>query len=99
MAGIGISWAAILTMPYAILSSVLPAKRTGIYMGLFNLTVVIPQIFSGLFSGLILKGIFNEKAIMVIVLAGVMMLIGSVAVFFVKDKSSQQNQKLESHGH
>jgi len=99
MAGIGISWAAILTMPYAILSSVLPAKRTGIYMGLFNLTVVIPQIFSGLFSGLILKGLFNEKAIMVIVLAGVMMLIGSVAVFFVKDKSSQQNQKLESHGH
>jgi maltose/moltooligosaccharide transporter len=86
MIGIGIAWAAILALPYAILSSVLPAGKTGIYMGLFNLTVVIPQILSGLFSGLILNYVFNNQAIYVLILAGICMILGAVSVFFVKEK-------------
>jgi maltose/moltooligosaccharide transporter len=85
MFGVGISWAAILSMPYAILSGSLPAKRMGIYMGLFNLTVVIPQIISGLFGGLILKNFFGGEAIYILIFAGVTMLIGSLTVPFVKD--------------
>ncbi len=86
MVGIGIAWAAILALPYAILSSVLPSGKTGIYMGLFNLTVVVPQILSGLFSGLILKYIFNNQAIYILILAGICMILGAVSVFFVKEK-------------
>lgn len=87
MLGVGFAWAAILSMPYAILSGSLPAKRMGIYMGLFNLTVVIPQIISGLFSGLMLKYFFHENAIYMLVIAGCTMLLGSFAVPFVKDVS------------
>lgn len=88
MLGIGFAWAAILSMPYAILSGSLPARRMGIYMGIFNLTVVIPQIISGLFGGLILKNFFHEQAIYILVLAGIIMIIGGFAVPFVKDVSA-----------
>lgn len=91
MVGIGFAWAAILAMPYAILSGVLPAKSMGVYMGLFNLTVVIPQIISGVFGGTILKVFFQEQAIYILVLAGVLMLLGSVSVFFIK---TQEDSKL-----
>jgi len=94
MIGIGAAWAAILAMPYAILSGSLPPKRMGIYMGLFNLTVVIPQIISGIFGGLILKYVFNQNAIMILVLCGILMILGSVAVFFVKDISAHENETL-----
>jgi maltose/moltooligosaccharide transporter len=76
-------------MPYAILSGSLPAKRMGVYMGLFNLTVVIPQIISGLFGGLILKNFFHEQAIYILVFAGCIMILGSLAVPFVKDVSAE----------
>lgn len=89
MVGVGFAWAAILSMPYAILSGSLPAKRMGVYMGLFNLTVVVPQIISGLFGGLILKNYFHEQAIYVLVLAGCFMILGSFAVPFVKDVSAE----------
>jgi len=91
MVGIGFAWAAILAMPYAILSGVLPAKSMGVYMGLFNLTVVIPQIISGVFGGTILKVFFHEQAIYILVLAGILMLLGSVSVFFIK---TQEDSKL-----
>ena len=84
MAGIGIAWAGILAMPYAILSGSIPAKRMGIYMGLFNLTVVVPQILSGVFGGPMLRTFFGGQAIYILILAGIFMIIGSVTVFFVK---------------
>jgi maltose/moltooligosaccharide transporter len=100
MLGVGIAWAAILSMPYAILSGSLPAKRMGIYMGLFNLTVVIPQIISGLFGGVILRNFFSEKAIYMLVFAGCIMILGSIGVLFVKDVSAETTiQKGGSGGH
>lgn len=85
MIGVGIAWAAILAMPYAILSSTLPADKTGVYMGIFNFTIAAPQIVSGLVAGQILKYVFNNEAIYIIVLAGVCMILGAVSVVFVKD--------------
>lgn len=85
MIGVGIAWAAILAMPYAILSSSLPADKTGVYMGIFNFTIAAPQIVSGLVAGQILKYVFNNEAIYIIVLAGVCMVLGAVSVMFVKD--------------
>ena len=92
MVGIGIAWAGILTMPYAILSGSIPAKRMGIYMGLFNLTVVVPQIISGVFGGPILKSFFGGQAILILVLAGVIMILGALSVYFVKDISAETSK-------
>ncbi|MBN2486267.1 MAG: SLC45 family MFS transporter [Bacteroidales bacterium] len=85
MVGVGIAWAAILALPYAILSGSLPAKRMGIYMGLFNLTVVVPQILSGVVGGPLLKSFFGGQAIYVLLLAGASMVMGGLAVFMVKE--------------
>ena len=85
MVGVGIAWAAILAMPYAMLAGALPANKTGVYMGIFNFTVAAPQIVSGLTAGWILSSVFDNEAKYIIVVAGVAMLIGAIAVFFVKE--------------
>ncbi|MEX2961617.1 MFS transporter [Microbulbifer sp. TYP-18] len=85
MVGVGIAWAAILAMPYAILSDALPASKTGVYMGIFNFTIAAPQILSALVAGPILHSVFDNRAIYIIVLAGVFMLCGSVSVWFVRE--------------
>lgn len=89
MIGIGISWAAILAMPYAILSGSLPAAKTGVYMGIFNFTIAAPQILSALVAGQILHYVFDNQAIYIIVLAGVFMLLGAASVYFVDDITEQ----------
>ena len=88
MIGIGIAWAAILAMPYAILSKALPPQKMGIYMGIFNFTIALPQIIAGL-GGPILLGFFDERPIAMIVIAGISMLIATAFVFVVKETSSQ----------
>ncbi|QJR82540.1 MFS transporter [Alteromonas pelagimontana] len=85
MLGVGIAWAAILAMPYAMLAGALPPNKTGVYMGIFNFTVAIPQIIAGLFSGLILSTVFDNEAKYIIVVAGLSMIVGAIAVFFVKE--------------
>lgn len=86
MVGVGVAWAAILAMPYAILSQALPAGKTGVYMGIFNITVVVPQIICGLLSGALLKYVFDNRAIYMIIMAGISWLIACFMVFLVKDK-------------
>ena len=85
MIGIGVAWAAILALPYAILSSSLPPKQTGVYMGIFNATITIPQIAAGLLGGVALT-LLDGNAIQVIGLAGAsMFLAGVCAKFVIKD--------------
>lgn len=86
MIGVGIAWAAILAMPYAILAGALPADKTGVYMGIFNFTIAAPQIISGIVSGWILGNVFGNNAISIIMLAGVSMILGALSVYFVKEK-------------
>lgn len=86
MVGVGVAWAAILAMPYSILSRALPAGKTGVYMGLFNITVVVPQIVCGVLSGMLLKYMFSDRAIYMIIMAGISWLAASLMVFVVKDK-------------
>ncbi|MDG1468389.1 MAG: MFS transporter [Glaciecola sp.] len=88
MIGVGIAWAAILAMPYAMLAGALPADKTGVYMGIFNFTIAVPQIVSGLLSGWILSSVFDNNASYIIVVAGISMLCGAIAVLFVTDKNS-----------
>lgn len=86
MIGIGIAWGSILAMPYAMLANAIPAKQMGVFMGLFNMSITIPQIVNGIFGGIILKYAFNGDPIKSLYMAGVLLLIGGVSTFFVKDK-------------
>jgi maltose/moltooligosaccharide transporter len=86
MIGIGIAWGSILAMPYAMLASSIPAKRMGIYMGLFNMSITIPQIISGIFTGLILKYLFDGNSMNCIVMAGCSMLLGAASSMMIKEK-------------
>jgi maltose/moltooligosaccharide transporter len=85
ISGVGLAWAAILAMPYAMLSGSLPADKMGVYMGLFNATITIPQIAAGVL-GSTLIALFGGNPMAIIVIAGASMLIAGTAVFFVKEK-------------
>jgi maltose/moltooligosaccharide transporter len=87
ISGVGLAWAAILAMPYAMLSGSLPADKMGVYMGLFNATITIPQIAAGLLGSTIIA-LFGGFPMAIIVIAGVSMLIAGLAVFFVKEHLS-----------
>ncbi|HEV3327380.1 MAG TPA: MFS transporter [Puia sp.] len=85
MMGVGLAWASILAMPYVILSSSIPAGKMGIYMGIFNFFITLPQIINGLFGGWIVKHIYGNQPIYSIVLAGFCLIAGAVSVLFVYD--------------
>jgi len=85
ISGVGLAWAAILAMPYAMLSGSLPADKMGVYMGLFNATITIPQIAAGLLGSTIIA-LFGGFPMAIIVIAGVSLLIAGLAVFFVREK-------------
>lgn len=85
MVGIGIAWASILAMPYAILAGSIPAKKMGIYMGIFNLFITVPQITSSIANGFIVNNVFNNYAIYAILMAGAFMLLAAFCVRYVDD--------------
>eukprot|EP01037_Dinobryon_pediforme_P004998 gene4998-5045_t len=85
MIGIGLAWGSILAMPYAILSSSIPAKKIGVYMGLFNFFITFPQIVNSLTGSLIVKYLFNSEAVYGLVMAGVFMFLAAISVLFVED--------------
>jgi maltose/moltooligosaccharide transporter len=87
MIGVGIAWASILSMPYAILSGALPAGRMGVYMGIFNFFIVIPEILASLALEPVVKQLFENDPVKVVMMGGASMLIAAVMTQFVKDES------------
>jgi len=85
MLGIGLAWASILAMPYAILTGSLPAKKMGTYMGIFNFFIVIPQILAASILGFFVKNVFGGESIYALVTGGVSMFIAAVLILFVQD--------------
>lgn len=85
MFAIGIAWASILAMPYAILAGSIPARKMGVYMGIFNFFIVIPQIINALIGGPIVKYFYDGNPIFALVTSGVSFLIAAVLVVRVKD--------------
>ena len=85
MLGVGIAWASILSMPYAILTGSLPAKKMGTYMGIFNFFIVIPQILAASILGFFTKVLFDGHAVYALILGGISLLIAAVSVLFVDD--------------
>jgi maltose/moltooligosaccharide transporter len=88
MIGVGIAWASILSLPYALLSSNLPSNKMGIYMGIFNFFIVIPQLVAASVLGLVLREFFDLQSIYGLVIGGVLMLIAGLAALLV-DKSAE----------
>ena len=86
MIGIGVAWGSILAMPYAMLASSIPPRQMGMFMGLFNMSITIPQIINGVFGGLILKHFLNNDPLNSILMAGVLMLFGAISSLFVSIK-------------
>ncbi|MDX1618042.1 MAG: MFS transporter [Balneolaceae bacterium] len=85
MVGIGIAWASILAIPYAILSGALPPKKMGIYMGIFNFFIVIPQIVAASILGFLTRNYFGGEAIYALIVGGVSMILAGLLMFFVDD--------------
>jgi maltose/moltooligosaccharide transporter len=94
MLGVGIVWSSILTIPYSILSAALPTDKMGIYMGIFNFFIVIPQIIAAGLLGFMLRTFFNNEAIYALVVGGVSMFIAAALVFVVNDVDDRK--QLES---
>jgi maltose/moltooligosaccharide transporter len=88
MLGVGFAWASILALPLAILSSALPAHKVGVYMGIYNLFLVIPQILASSILALLLNQIFDNQPIYVLVCAGGFWILAAVATAFVDDPQS-----------
>ena len=89
MVGVGIAWASILSMPYAILSSALPPARMGVYMGVFNFFIVIPEIVASLGFGPLSRALFGEgnpnAPVYFVMLGGLCLLAASLCVMRVHD--------------
>ena len=85
MLGIGIAWASILAIPYAILTGSLPVNKMGTYMGIFNFFVVIPQILAASILGFFVRDVFGGESIYALVAGGISMFIAAVLILFVKD--------------
>ena len=85
MIGVGIVWASILSMPYAILSNALPAKKMGVYMGIFNFFIVIPQMLAATLLGVIVLNVFGGYAIFALGLGAASFIMAAIAVLFVTD--------------
>ena len=87
MVGVGIAWASILAMPYAILTGSLPQNKMGTFMGIFNFFIVIPQLLAASILGFFVQTLFGGEAIYALVLGGVSMVVAAIMVLFVEDNN------------
>ena len=85
MVGVGVAWASILAMPYAILTGSLPQHKMGTYMGIFNFFIVIPQILAASLLGFFVKTIAGGEAIYALILGGGSMILAGLLTLFVDD--------------
>lgn len=93
---VGIAWASILSMPYAMLSNVIPGEKMGFYMGVFNFFIVIPQIVASLGMGLVVQHLLGGEGINAIILGGASMLLASVACLRVGNETETGEPNPES---
>ena len=94
MIGVGIAWASILSMPYAMLSSILPSNKMGYYMGVFNFFIVIPQIVAAGILGFLLKSFFGNDSIYALIIGGVSMFIAALFCLIVQDNEDKDGTSI-----
>ena len=86
MAGVGVAWASILSMPYVILSGSVPSHRMGVYMGVFNLFIVIPQVVMSFLTPYLIRHVLGTDPLNVVLLGGLSMLVAAASVLVVRDE-------------
>jgi maltose/moltooligosaccharide transporter len=90
MIGVGVAWSSILSMPYAILAGALPDDKIGVYMGIFNFFIVLPEIIASLFFGWIMQHLLNNDRMLAVQIGGVLMVLaGIICYLIVNDKDSE----------
>ena len=85
MAGVGVAWASILSMPYVILSTAVPPARMGVYMGVFNLFIVIPQVVMSFITPYLINNVIGSDPLRVVLMGGFSLLVAAASVFIVRD--------------
>jgi maltose/moltooligosaccharide transporter len=84
MVGVGMAWASILSLPYALLSTVIPYQKMGLFMGIFNFFIVLPQILAASILGIIVGQLFGGEPVYALVVGGVSMLIAGLLTIMVE---------------
>jgi len=92
MTGVGIAWSSILSMPYAMLAGALPEDKIGVYMGIFNFFIVLPEIIASLFFGWIMQHLLNNDRMLAVQLGGGMMVLSAIICYLVV--SENRNEKI-----
>ena len=90
MAGVGIAWASILSMPYAILSGSLPPEKTGIYMGIFNFFITLPEIIASLAFGWIMNTLLGNNRLLAVIGGGLFLIVAAILVSRVRDSAAPE---------
>ncbi len=90
MAGVGIAWASVLAMPYAILAGSLPGEKTGVYMGIFNFFITIPEIIASLFFGWVMLHLFHNNRLAAVLAGGVFLILAALLMKRVVDVSLER---------
>lgn len=89
MTGVGIAWASILSMPYAMLSGCLPENKVGIYMGIFNFFIVLPEIIASLFFGWIMSHLLHNNRLLAVEIGGGLMLLAAVICYLIVHENEE----------
>jgi len=93
MVGIGFAWASILSLPYALLCDSLPARKMGVYMGIFNFFIVLPQLVAAILLGLLLKTFFGNEPIYALVIGGVSFAAAGLCVLWVAEPGGRSDSR------
>lgn len=93
MIGLGFAWASILAMPYAMLIDTIPQRKMGVFMGIFNFFIVIPQIVNGIFGGPIVKGLFGKMAMGYVMVGGFCMILAAVLTMLLIETNNKNTEE------
>ena len=93
MIGVGIAWSSILSMPYAMLAGALPDDKIGVYMGIFNFFIVLPEIIASLFFGWIMQHLLNNNRMLAVQIGGVLMLLAGLICYFIVSEKHESTDE------
>jgi len=96
MTGVGIAWASTLSMPYAILAGCLPVNQVGIYMGIFNFSIVLPEIAASLGFGWLMNHVLDNNRLAAVVAGSVFLLLAAILMQRVKDCTEPERADLNT---
>ncbi len=85
MGAVGIAWSSILSMPYSMLSGCLPEQKIGIYMGIFNFFIVLPEIIAALFFGPIMENVLHNNQIHAVMVGGGLLIVAGILTVRIKE--------------